>query len=80
MLEYKDLEVRAASGLHEDCLTIIQRHVPKGAGMIDLAAGAGAFSARLVWAKRIVKSVARLFIRAPNPKELNANTSFICCE
>ena len=30
MLEYKDLEVRAASGLHEDCLTIIQRHVPKG--------------------------------------------------
>lgn len=48
MLEYKDLEVRAASGLHEDCLTIIQCHVPKGSGILDLAAGTGAFSARLV--------------------------------
>jgi len=50
MLDYKDLEIRAASGLHEDCLSIVQRHVPKGSAIIDLAAGAGAFSERLVHA------------------------------
>lgn len=48
MPEYKNLEIRAAKGLHEDCITLIQRHVPKGSKMIDLAAGAGAFSERLV--------------------------------
>ena len=48
MLEYKYLEVRTASGLHEDFLTIIQRPVPIGSRIVDLAAGAGAFSARLV--------------------------------
>ena len=48
MLEYKDLEVRAAAGLHEDCLKIFQRFVPEGSEIIDLAAGAGAFSERLV--------------------------------
>lgn len=47
MAEYKGIEVRAAQGLHEDCFAIIERHFPKGSKILDLAAGAGAFSARL---------------------------------
>lgn len=47
MLNYKELEIRAAEGLHDDCFELIERHTPPRASVIDLAAGAGAFSARL---------------------------------
>ncbi|MEQ8205086.1 MAG: hypothetical protein RIA65_02840, partial [Woeseia sp.] len=47
MREYKDLEVRAAQGLHEQCFGLFTKYVDKGATVIDLAAGAGAFSERL---------------------------------
>ena len=48
MLKYKDLEIRAAEGLHDDCLEMIKNNVVQGADVIDLAAGAGAFSERMV--------------------------------
>lgn len=47
MPDYKGIEIRAAEGLHEKCLSIMTRHVAKGSKVVDLAAGAGAFSARL---------------------------------
>lgn len=47
MTSYKKIEIRAAAGLHEDCARSIAQYVTPGASVIDLAAGAGAFSARL---------------------------------
>ena len=45
--EYKGLEIRAADGLHQDCFEMLRRVLPEGARVVDLAAGAGAFSQRL---------------------------------
>jgi cyclopropane fatty-acyl-phospholipid synthase-like methyltransferase len=47
MLEYKGIEIRAAEGVHEKCLEIIQKALPFQAKVLDIAAGAGAFSMRL---------------------------------
>lgn len=47
MTDYKNIEIRAAEGLHEDCLALFAQYVPAGNNVIDLAAGAGAFAARL---------------------------------
>jgi cyclopropane fatty-acyl-phospholipid synthase-like methyltransferase len=47
MLNYKGIEIRAAEGLHDDCLGIIKKHYPNSANIFEVAGGAGAFSARL---------------------------------
>lgn len=48
MPNYKGIAIRAAEGLHEDCFEIIKRYIPESARVLDIAAGEGAFSARLV--------------------------------
>jgi 2-polyprenyl-3-methyl-5-hydroxy-6-metoxy-1,4-benzoquinol methylase len=47
MLSYKGIQLKAAEGLHDDCFKIINRNYAKGAKIFEVAAGAGAFSARL---------------------------------
>jgi 2-polyprenyl-3-methyl-5-hydroxy-6-metoxy-1,4-benzoquinol methylase len=44
---YKNIPIRAAEGLHEACFDIVKRQYPDGARVLDIAAGAGAFSMRL---------------------------------
>jgi len=45
-LNYKGIEVRAAEGLHDDCMAALKRYVPPGSKVLDLAAGRGAFASR----------------------------------
>jgi 2-polyprenyl-3-methyl-5-hydroxy-6-metoxy-1,4-benzoquinol methylase len=47
MPDYKGIVIRADEGLHEECFTLIKQYVPEGGRVLDIAAGAGAFSARL---------------------------------
>lgn len=47
MPSYKEIGIRAAAGLHEDCAHLIAQYVRPGNSVIELAAGAGAFAARL---------------------------------
>lgn len=47
MLNYKGIEIRAAEGVHDDCYEMIRRYYPAGASILEMAGGAGAFSARL---------------------------------
>jgi SAM-dependent methyltransferase len=44
---YKDIPIYAGPGLHEDCFEIINGNFKPGSRILDIAAGAGAFSARL---------------------------------
>jgi SAM-dependent methyltransferase len=44
---YKGVLMHADEGLHEQAYDLFQRHVPAGASVIDVGAGAGAFSRRL---------------------------------
>jgi SAM-dependent methyltransferase len=44
---YRGLRIHALSGLHEFLADVIVRHIPSGVGVLDLAAGSGAMSARL---------------------------------
>ncbi|MCL0096024.1 hypothetical protein M1N66_00240 [Thermodesulfovibrionales bacterium] len=45
--KYKDIPIYAAPGLHEECFAIISDVCQQGAKIFDIAAGAGAFAARL---------------------------------
>lgn len=45
---YKGLPIHAAPGLHEYVTDVIQKYLKKGATIIDLAAGSGALSLRLM--------------------------------
>lgn len=45
---YKGLLIKADKGLHEQIAGVIQRELPLGAEILDLGAGEGALSARLV--------------------------------
>lgn len=44
---YDGLEVRCAPGVHERCAALVRLHAPPPARILDLAAGSGAFLARL---------------------------------
>lgn len=44
---YKGIEIRAASGVHEESVAAIKNLLPPGALVLDIAAGRGAFSKRL---------------------------------
>lgn len=44
---YKGIQVHADTGLHEQAADLFQRHIPLGASVLDVGAGAGAFSQRL---------------------------------
>jgi len=44
---YRGIAIHADSGVHEQAIRTIQRHVPPWASIVDIGAGAGAFSARL---------------------------------
>jgi 2-polyprenyl-3-methyl-5-hydroxy-6-metoxy-1,4-benzoquinol methylase len=44
---YRGIVILADEGLHEDCFDLVEKYIPKGARVLDIAAGAGAFSARL---------------------------------
>src|SRR6266498_2713922 len=48
MLEYEGVPIRAASGLHETCFEIAQSALSPGGRVLDIAAGAGAFTKRLL--------------------------------
>ena len=48
MEEYKELTMRTAPGLHETALAMLRRFREPGASVLDLGAGEGAFSLRLV--------------------------------
>ena len=60
--DYRGLTIKCAPGVHAACLAIIKDHVPTTFSVLDLAAGSGAFLARLkdagfedlrgVWGKR----------------------------
>ncbi len=44
---YKGLEIHAKPGLHDAVEKLLERHVPKGSSVLDMAAGSGAMSLRL---------------------------------
>jgi 2-polyprenyl-3-methyl-5-hydroxy-6-metoxy-1,4-benzoquinol methylase len=44
---YKDILIHADIGVHEQAIAILQHYVPIGSTVLDLGAGAGAFSKRL---------------------------------
>lgn len=44
---YRGIPIHARAGLHEAVAELVQRHIPAGALLIDLAAGGGAMSLRL---------------------------------
>ncbi len=44
---YKGLEIHAKPGLHEHVAQILQRYVPGGSTVLDMAAGSGALALRL---------------------------------
>ena len=47
--KYNGLKIRAAANLHRECISIIDGlHLPKGGRVLDLEAGEGAFSKRLI--------------------------------
>lgn len=45
--EYRGIPIHADLGVHEQAITLVRRHVVSGSSIVDLGAGAGAFSARL---------------------------------
>jgi len=45
---YRGIPIHAAWGLHEACLKLIKDHIPCGGKVLDLAAGSGAFTQRLL--------------------------------
>ena len=44
---YEGLLIRADVGLHEQAMALFQQYVPQGSKVLDIGAGAGAFSKRL---------------------------------
>ena len=48
MPSYKNIPIRAAEGLHEACFDVVKRCCPENGRILDIAAGAGAFSMRLL--------------------------------
>jgi 2-polyprenyl-3-methyl-5-hydroxy-6-metoxy-1,4-benzoquinol methylase len=56
--EYQGLRIRAAANLHRECFTVIEElNLPKGAMVLDLGAGEGAFSRRLMDREFNIKAV-----------------------
>jgi 2-polyprenyl-3-methyl-5-hydroxy-6-metoxy-1,4-benzoquinol methylase len=47
-LTYKGIAINAAVGTHEGCLGILQEKLPPPAAVLDIAAGCGAFTRRLL--------------------------------
>jgi SAM-dependent methyltransferase len=45
---YKGILIHADTGVHEQAASVFGKYVPKGARVLDVGAGAGAFSQRLV--------------------------------
>jgi len=78
--EYQGLKVRAASNLHKECISIIDGlNLPGGAMVLDLGAGEGAFSRRLIDRKFDVRAVELLPSRFQLPipcYNLDLNSNF----
>ena len=47
-VQYKGIPVNAVTGLHEACMDILQGRLPSPAHVLDIAAGHGAFTRRLL--------------------------------
>ena len=48
-VEYRGLRIHAAPNLHDDCIALVKEiSTPEGAHVLDIGAGEGAFSQRLV--------------------------------
>ncbi len=45
--QYKGIEIRAAAGIHEEAIAVIKNLLSPGSLVLDIAAGRGAFAARL---------------------------------
>ncbi|MDQ3986392.1 MAG: class I SAM-dependent methyltransferase [Actinomycetota bacterium] len=47
-IQYAGLKVHAPPGIHEDAMAILMRHIKKGSHVIELGAGSGAFTKRML--------------------------------
>jgi SAM-dependent methyltransferase len=45
---YKSIGIHAAPGVHEDAFDLLVKRIPQASSVLDIAAGSGAFTARLV--------------------------------
>ncbi len=45
---YRGLTIHADTGLHDQMMALVREHLPGSSSVIDVGAGAGAFSARLI--------------------------------
>jgi len=90
---YKGMLIRADTGVHEQAAALFQEYVPVGARVLDVGAGAGAFSQRLVdigysvtaldldpekWLPRDIPFL-RLDIDAGITGSVNATFDATCC-
>jgi 2-polyprenyl-3-methyl-5-hydroxy-6-metoxy-1,4-benzoquinol methylase len=44
---YKGIQIHADSGMHEQAAALVQKYLPAGCSVLDVGAGAGAFSQRM---------------------------------
>lgn len=55
--DYRGIAIHAAEGVHEEAFALVQKHVVIGSAVVDVGAGAGAFSARLLDAGYVVTAL-----------------------